>query len=562
MPARRRLCSALTAAALTLCGLATAVMPPATAAGSGEFCGPGWQRVSTPAVQQHSTLADLAGDADDLWAVGEHHRRNRGEHAFAIHWDGQSWSKTATVDRTGAAATRLEGVAALTHDDVWAVGIATFTTTGDHFFTEHWNGSSWSAVPTPDVGESGQRLYAVDGVAADDVWAVGTRGSGSARTAVLHWDGDTWSVVPSPSSATKPNYLTAVDAVSATEAWAFGVTGVGDDAVALVLRWNGTSWSKVAAATDAPQFTWFTDGAVAPDGDVWTAGGAPWRSSTTPEAVLQHREGGTWTTHASPGEPWLGVSPVSDSDVWLAGYSATAHWNGSSTTRLDVPPVRGDVVPSMPLTAVEAIGRDQVWVVGGSEGPTGTTTIPVTMRLCPLSVTDDGIDKESSRVSQGSGTIWRFPAANDSAHDVTDALDLGASSTPLFGTGRRTPGSTGTFTLNHAGTFPVVDTATGHTSELTVPTEAIPKVAPLGTTFTVYTAASTSSLGSFLGSDVRYRKPGSEFWYRLASGTRSAQTAFTPDQKGTYTFQARLRNRTTGVVSGWSPFATVKVTAT
>ena len=562
MPARRRLCSSLTAAALTLCGLATAVTPPATAAGSGEFCGPGWQRISTPAVQQHSSLADVDGVADDLWAVGEHHRQGRGEQAFAIHWDGQSWSTTETVDRADAFATQLDGVAVVAHADVWAVGSSTFTGGGTRFFAERWTGSTWSATPTPDVTGSGERLLAVDGVAAGDAWAVGTRGSDSERTAVLHWDGAAWSVVPSPSPGTGKNLLWGVAAVSPTQAWAFGGAADSDGtADPLVLRWNGIAWSVVAQADDLPDDAYLLDGEVAPDGDVWTAGGAPWSSGAVPRSVFQHREGGTWTTRSVGGEKWQGISPVSDSDVWLTGFTTTAHWDGSSVTPLSFPPARGDSALGS-LRAVQAVGPNEVWTVGWSDGWTEQSTVPVALRLCPLEVTDGGIEKETSRVSQGSGTIWHFPAANDTAHDVTDALDLGASSTPLFGTGRRTPGSTGTFTLDHAGTFPVVDTATGATSELTVPTEAIPKVAPLGTTFTVYTAASTSSLDSFLGSDIRYRKPGSEFWYRLASGTRSAQTAFTPDQKGTYTFQARLRNRTTGVVSGWSPFATVKVTAT
>ncbi len=128
----------------------------------------------------------------------------------------------------------------------------------------------------------------------------------------------------------------------------------------------------------------------------------------------------------------------------------------------------------------------------------------------------------------------------------------------MFTTGTRPAGSTGTFVLDHAGTFSILDTSTGHTAELSVPTEALPRSAALGATFTVLTSA-RSTLPSSLGTDIRYRKPGSEFWYRLASGTKSGATSFTPDQTGVYTFQARLRNTATGAVSGWSPFATFKV---
>ena len=182
------------------------------------------------------------------------------------------------------------------------------------------------------------------------------------------------------------------------------------------------------------------------------------------------------------------------------------------------------------------------------------------MRLCPLDVTDAGISKPSSRATQGTGTLWRFPVANHGSHDVTEALGLAPAGAALFTTGARAPGTTGTFVLEHAGTFPVVDTASGHTSELTVPTEALPKKAPLGTTFTIYTSA-LATLPSFLGTDIRYRKPGSEFWYRLVTSTGKGSTSFTPAQTGVFTIQARLRNTSTGVASGWSPFATINVTA-
>jgi hypothetical protein len=92
-----------------------------------------------------------------------------------------------------------------------------------------------------------------------------------------------------------------------------------------------------------------------------------------------------------------------------------------------------------------------------------------------------------------------------------------------------------------------------------VPTEALPKRAALGTSFTIYTA--TGALPTYLGTDIRYRKPGSEFWYRLVSGTHAPTTAFAPSETGVYTIQARLRNRTSSLASGWSPFAKVNVTA-
>src|SRR6266487_3233464 len=66
-------------------------------------------------------------------------------------------------------------------------------------------------------------LYAVDGSSAQDVWAVGsTRKAGPPETFIVHWDGRTWSRVPSPNGgpAAGGNYLQAVSVDSATDAWA------------------------------------------------------------------------------------------------------------------------------------------------------------------------------------------------------------------------------------------------------------------------------------------------------------------------------------------------------
>ena len=60
----------------------------------------------------------------------------------------------------------LHGVAAVTSNDVWAVGDRAAAA-----LTEHWNGSTWSIVPSPTISGS---LHGVAAVAANDVWAVGS----------------------------------------------------------------------------------------------------------------------------------------------------------------------------------------------------------------------------------------------------------------------------------------------------------------------------------------------------------------------------------------------------
>src|SRR5258705_2268609 len=66
----------------------------------------------------------------------------------------------------------------------------------------------WSVVPGPNPnGNSG--LSSVAAVSANDVWAVGTSGSqrSSGQTVIEHWDGTQWSVVQSPSTGSLYNTL-------------------------------------------------------------------------------------------------------------------------------------------------------------------------------------------------------------------------------------------------------------------------------------------------------------------------------------------------------------------
>src|SRR5262245_25187945 len=61
---------------------------------------------------------------------------------------------------------RLNATAAIADNDIWAVGA------GSNPLAEHFDGKSWSVVPTPSTING--RFNGVSGVASNDVWAVGT----------------------------------------------------------------------------------------------------------------------------------------------------------------------------------------------------------------------------------------------------------------------------------------------------------------------------------------------------------------------------------------------------
>ena len=68
-------------------------------------------------------------------------------------------------------------------------------------------------IPSPNPGNSGNYLYGATAISPTDVWAVGGYNF-NGRTLTEHWDGTSWSVIPSPSLGTTDSWLGAVDAIS------------------------------------------------------------------------------------------------------------------------------------------------------------------------------------------------------------------------------------------------------------------------------------------------------------------------------------------------------------
>jgi hypothetical protein len=71
-------------------------------------------------------------------------------HGLIEHWDGTSFSVVSSPDPFPNGTTSLQGIAAISANDIWAVGFA----------AEHWDRTSWSIITTP----SG--VYGLDAVAA------------------------------------------------------------------------------------------------------------------------------------------------------------------------------------------------------------------------------------------------------------------------------------------------------------------------------------------------------------------------------------------------------------
>src|SRR5262249_9465555 len=115
-----------------------------------------------------------------------------------------------------------------------------------------------------------------------------------------HWDGTKWSVVPSPDPGAAGNHLYAVDAVSPNDVWAVGqeLTGQVPD-LGLVEHWNGLRWSVVSSPA-LPNQSVMLSGVAASGGQVGTTGEADSPRVTGGQPLVEHEQGGVWSVASLP----------------------------------------------------------------------------------------------------------------------------------------------------------------------------------------------------------------------------------------------------------------------
>src|SRR6266568_3666637 len=170
----------------------------------------------------------------------------------------------------------LNGVVALSTTNAWAVGQESSYSNPNQALSEHWNGTSWSIVPTPTVGTESAFNAVAQIPNTNHLWAVGNYLSGGAyQTLTEYWNGNTWSVVASPSPGTNGNGLQGVAAISATNVWAIGSYTSGNGDLNLIEQWNGTAWNLVANPNPPNTNTTFLSAVTripASGGDLWAVG--------------------------------------------------------------------------------------------------------------------------------------------------------------------------------------------------------------------------------------------------------------------------------------------------
>jgi hypothetical protein len=302
-----------------------------------------WRVLPTPNPKPHAVdnaafAAVSAATARDSWAVGSYMSPDALLHPLVQHWDGHRW-RIAKVPEPAGRQSSLLGVDALSAGNVWAVGVSTngqISNQDERTFIEHWDGRAWKIVPSPNPStgtNSGDTLQAVSGVGPSDLWAVGWDVNEQTATIAMlfeHFDGSTWKAVPSPTPLGTFQFAEAVRAVSANDVWAVGNDQTGSQGKTLAAHWDGTSWKIVSTPSlndgIAPQ-NFLTGVTSAGTNDVWASGYEDnVNSQNFAKPYMAHWDGNTWTLNLTPnsggeGNRLRATMALSATDVWAVGQS-------------------------------------------------------------------------------------------------------------------------------------------------------------------------------------------------------------------------------------------------
>ncbi len=340
-----------------------------------------------------------------------------------------------TPDNNGS----FSGVATIASNDIWAVGYS-YLNNISQTLIEHWNGTAWSIVSSPNVPSQENALDAVTAVSTTDVWAVGTayRNGGNGSTPLIeHWDGTAWSIIPGPN----PRYfsgLSAVAAISANDIWAVGATGIRSNPYggieAFVEHWNGSRWSVVPSPTNRPEINLSSITAISTN-DVWAVGTYYYDDHTTySRTLVEHWDGSQWSIVHSPSPSptkdlyYLnGVAAVSPNDIWAVGeyvnysqggriFGLVEHWNGTTWNIVSSVQTHS---PYVSLLAVGVVSATNIWAVGYSGNKSLTehwdgTAWSIVPSPSPFHDPGSYSENEFNAVASvpGSNYVWAVAAAD------------------------------------------------------------------------------------------------------------------------------------------------------
>lgn len=341
-----------------------------------------WRAVPSPNPSttpvSNNVLSGVSALADgDVWAVGSYSSSggNNVNHTLIEHWNGSVWSVVPSPD-AGTHGSQLLGVAAVSDSDVWAVGNVSMSTTvnGNRTLIEHWNGAAWSVVASPNPSMQGDNLTAIAAISATNVWAVGsfeTNNQGANLPLIEHWNGAAWSVVTAGIPTGGSTFLQGLTAISATDIWAVGYAGFGSN---VEMHWNGTRWSTTNASFPTGGQETLRGVAAVSSTDIWAVGSYAPTTTAELQTLALHWDGSAWSKVTTANldqyfNLFYSVAAVASNDVWAVGYAYPTNGLGFSTLIEHWDGSQWTIVPSPTLNGSEFRGLvvsspADLWTVG------------------------------------------------------------------------------------------------------------------------------------------------------------------------------------------------------
>jgi hypothetical protein len=310
--------------------------------------------------------------------------------------------------QNGNTGNALNAVAAVASNDVWAVGLTFTCRTLLMPLVLHWDGARWKAVPTPKLRTNdNSALNGVVALASNNIYAVGYQpaSNGAVLTLVEHWDGSAWKVMPSPNANKTGNVLASVAANSPTDIWAVGdKVAPGLPVETLTEHFDGTKWSAVPSPNvittgDLNQNVLSSVQAVSSN-DVTAAGFVLDGNNQRELTLVEHWDGAQWSViptpnqSSSPGSLNIlhGVTAISAKDLYAVGFFADAATSGQQRTLVEhFDGIAWQIIPSPAAGVAQQVngafalpGTPNVWAVGafstsGTDPETGSLFVPGTL---------------------------------------------------------------------------------------------------------------------------------------------------------------------------------------
>jgi hypothetical protein len=364
--------------------LFTYLIPTLTLATGLAFTIPGTPATAAAAQSGYPTFPGrlysvAAVSANDVWAVGL-----EPSSSLIVHWNGRTWSLSQA-----AGSWYYEGVAAISARDVWAVGGSNWFSPSQPFI-EHWNGKSWTQVAVPNPPGGGY-LTSVAATSASNAWAVGLVGPGPGdggpqAPLIEHWNGKAWTI-QSFQAAPAGSEFAGVAALSPSDAWAVGWTGSNSQGIqqTLIEHWNGKAWTLVPSWNQPGATSNVLHGVTAVSaGNAWAVGNTILGGRS--KMLALHWNGQHWTpAHTStPGGDGalIGVTASWTNNIWAVGYTNPTqcgnssgpgcqtlieHWNSVAGRWRLIPSPNPPSDYLNILEGISAVSRTNIWAVGSTD---------------------------------------------------------------------------------------------------------------------------------------------------------------------------------------------------